>query len=111
MDTRIEVFHRQYLQQVAPEKLSFPPDNVLLEPMVQYQIHRHMFTTDWMFAIEKNSGTYLPPANYQKRVLKQLTRRIEAAIRNPDEDVSRIPLPFSRNSGLSLFPVPLKDPY
>ena len=111
MDARIDIFYRQYLQQVAPEKLSFPPDNVLLEPMVQYQIHRYMFTTEWIFGFDRPSGIYLPPANYQKRVLKQLTRRIEGAIRDPDEDVGRIPLPFSHHNGCSLFPVPLINPH
>ncbi|ERF68810.1 hypothetical protein EPUS_06254 [Endocarpon pusillum Z07020] len=48
--------------------------------MVQSQIYRYMFTTSGIF------GFYLPPANYQRRVLKQLTRRIEGAIRDPDED-------------------------
>lgn len=106
MDDRIEILHRQYLQQVAPERLSFPADNVLLEPMIQDQIYRYMFTTDWKTG---PTGIHLPPTNYQKRFLKLLARRIEGAIRDPDEDVSRIRLPFSRNIGRSLFPVPLKD--
>lgn len=87
MDPRIEIFYRQYLQQVSPEKLSFPPENVLLDPMVQYQMHRFMFTTHLMFPSETGSGVYLPPTGYQRRVLKELTRRIEEAIRNPAEDV------------------------
>ncbi len=87
MDARIDVFYRQYLQQVAPEELSFPPDNVLLEPPIQYQM------AHFMFGLNSPDGLSLPLANYQKRVLKQLTRRIEGAIRDPDEDVGHIPIP------------------
>ncbi|KAF7511047.1 hypothetical protein GJ744_005593 [Endocarpon pusillum] len=85
MDARVDIFYRQYLQQVVPEKLSFPSDDVLLEPTVQSQIYHHMF-----WSTEETS--LLPPANYQKRILKQLTRRIEGAIRDPDKDEVSGPL-------------------
>lgn len=89
MDSRIRVFYRQYLQEVEPDKLSFPPDTVLLDPMIQFQMFRYMFTTHLMYPSECAGGVFLPPTSYQKRVLKELTRRIEAAIRNPDEDVGK----------------------
>jgi hypothetical protein len=44
-----------------------------------------------MYPSEGGSGAFLPLLPYQKRVLKELIRRIEAAIRNPDEDVGHIP--------------------
>jgi hypothetical protein len=91
---RIEIFYRQYLQQVSFEKLSFPPDNVLLDPIVQSQMCHFLFTTHFMYPSEGGSGAFLPLVPYQKRVLKELIRRIEAAIRNPDEDVGHI-LPFA----------------
>jgi hypothetical protein len=91
---RIEIFYRQYLQQVNFEKLSFPPDNVLLDPIVQSQMCNFMFTTYFMYPSEGGSGAFLPLVSYQKRVLKELIRRIEAAISNPDEDVGYIP-PFA----------------
>lgn len=87
MDARIIFFYRQYLQQIGLEKLSFPPDNVLLDPLIQLQIFRFMFTSHFLFPSDVESGLFLPRPSYQKRVLKELIRRIEAAIRDPDEDV------------------------
>lgn len=92
MDTRISIFYRQYLQQIQVGKLSFPPDSVLLDPVIQSQMFRYMFTRHLMFASE-DSAAFLPPASYQKRVLKELTRRLEAAVRNPDDEVGQFP-PF-----------------
>lgn len=111
MDTRIEIFYRQYLQQVAPEELSFPPDNVLLDSKVQDQMYHYMFTTEGIFKPSNHEKIHMPPANYQKRVMKQLTRRIEGAIHDPDEDVGHIPVPFSQNPRSTLFSVPPKDPH
>lgn len=91
MDSRILIFYRQYLQQVDSDMLSYPPDNLLLDPMIQFQMYRYMFNVHLMFPSQEGSGVNLPRASYQKRVCKELTRRIEAAIRNPDEDVG-IPL-------------------
>jgi hypothetical protein len=93
MDKRISIFYRQYLQQIQVEKLSFPPDSVLLDPAIQSQMFRYMFTHHLMFPSSEDSAAFLPPASYQKRVLKELTRRLEAAIRNPDDEVGQFP-PF-----------------
>jgi hypothetical protein len=92
MDTRISIFYRQYLQQIQVGKLSFPPDSVLLDPVIQSQMFRYMFTRHLMFPSE-DGAAFLPPASYQKQVLKELTRRLEAAVRNPDDEVGQFP-PF-----------------
>jgi hypothetical protein len=87
MDPRVRVFYRQYLQEVEVEKLSFPSDAVLLDPMIQSQLHQHMFTCHLLYPSEDEGDLFLPRIEYQKRVLKELTKRLEAAIRKPDEDV------------------------
>jgi hypothetical protein len=87
MDARIRVFYRQYLQEIKVDKLCFPSNDVLLDPMVQYQLNRFMFTTHLLFPSEGGNGAFLPREIYQKRVAKELTRRIQEAIRNPNEDV------------------------
>lgn len=81
MDPRIIIFYRQYLQQVAVTELSYPPDKVLLDPSIQSQMCQHMFSQRDPVAL------WLPPAAYQRLVLKNVTGRIEAAISDPDEDV------------------------
>ena len=92
MDSRIEILYRQYLQQVELDKLSFPPNHVLMNPQIQSQMFRFMFTTHLMFPSEyAGSKVYLPPISYQKRVLKELIRRMEAGIHNSGEDVGQFP--------------------
>lgn len=92
MDDGVETFYWQYVQQVDVEKLSFPEDSVLLDSSIQVQMFRFMFISPshFMFPSEIQTGVCLPMASYQKRVLKELIRRIEAAIRNPDQDVGPI---------------------
>ena len=87
MDHRLGIFYRQYLQQVNVKRLSFPPDNVLIEPMIQYQMNRYLFDSHLMFPSELGSGVRLPSLSYRKRVAKELMKRIEGAIRDPNEDV------------------------
>lgn len=68
MDNRIQMLHRQYFQQVDVEKLSFPADSVLLEPVIQTQIFDHMFKSHSMFLYRGES--LLPTLSYQKRFLR-----------------------------------------
>src|SRR2546423_9989140 len=77
MDLRIIHLYRQYLQQL--DELSFPPPTVLIEPSVQNEIFQNFF--------DSSNGQPLPPLQYQRRVLKEITDRILSAIRDPDEDV------------------------
>jgi hypothetical protein len=79
-------FYRQYLQQVEVEKLFFPPKDVLLLPVIQDCIYRNFFTHHFMFPSE--GPLHLPPPSYQRRVLKELIRRLEGAVSDPNEDVS-----------------------
>jgi hypothetical protein len=89
MDSRIVLFYRQYLQQVDVKKLIFPPDNVLLNSRVQYQLNRYLFDVHSMFPSELGNVDRLPMFNYRKRVAKELMRRIEGAILDPNEDVGQ----------------------
>lgn len=105
MDARIAIFYRQYLQQVRLEELSFPPVSVLVEPLIQFQMMRYMFTTHLLFPSDVGTGIFLPPASYQKRVLRELTRRIlEAATRSPDEDVGHFCFRSGPVASISLRP-------
>jgi protein-lysine N-methyltransferase EEF2KMT len=82
IEPRLVNFYRQYLQQVEAIKLSYPPDETLLDPTVQSHISRYMFS--------RRHGDEIPPLPaefYQKQVLKNLVERIEAALNDPDEDV------------------------
>ena len=71
------MFQRQYLQQL--DSLTYPPPEVLLEPLVQEELSK-MFFND-------AENPYLPPLSYQRRVLKTLTDRIISSIKDPEEDV------------------------
>ncbi|KAK2736415.1 hypothetical protein FQN57_000748 [Myotisia sp. PD_48] len=68
----------QYFQVVDIQHLQFPPNTVLLKPLVQEWIARNMFdeTTVWP----------IPPLNYRSRVLKLLLLKIEQTISDPEED-------------------------
>lgn len=77
MDRRIVHFYRQYLQQL--DELSYPPPGVLLEPSLQDEICTSFF--------DSLNDQHLPPLNYQRRVLKEITSRILAAIQGSDQDV------------------------
>ena len=79
MDPSLTQFYRQYLQQVN-EPL-FPAAKTLLDPYMQEQIYHYLFNS---------SQAHLPPARYQKRILKTIIERIESAIEDPDEEVGII---------------------
>jgi hypothetical protein len=83
MDPKLVLFYRQYLQQV--DDLTYPPGDLLLDPSVQEQVSLNFFDPE----IRKN----LPPGLYQRKVSKTLVERIEAAIKDPDEDVCVLTLP------------------
>lgn len=75
----VRLLQRQYLQLIAPERLGFPPPDVLRLPDVQKQIYESMFDDAAI-----NLG---PPLRYRLRVLKRLMRAIEDSIQDPEEDV------------------------
>lgn len=68
----------QYFQLVDPSDLALPDGPVLVRPDVQTALYERMFA-ETVFP--------LPPANYRARVLKLILARIEASIRDPEEDV------------------------
>lgn len=74
MDPLLTRFHRQYLQQI--QNLTYPPPKLLIHPDIQDQLYRRFF-----------DGPQRPSPAYQRKVLKELIKRIESAITDPDEDV------------------------
>lgn len=74
MDTLLIHFHRQYLQQI--QNLTYPPPRLLIHPDIQDQLYKYFF-----------NGPLLPSPTYQRKVLKELIKRIESAISDPNEDV------------------------
>lgn len=89
MDSRIERFCRQYLQQVDVDKLSFPSTDVLIEPAIQFQLSEFLFRWPSIFPSGSGGGVYLPLPlpSYRKRVAKALMKRLEEVTFIPDEDV------------------------
>jgi hypothetical protein len=79
MDHDIEIFRRQYLQLVPPDRLSLPPAEVIRQPDVQNKIYETMFREDHL--------QYPPPTRYQLRVLKRVVEALEKAVDDPEEDV------------------------
>lgn len=90
MDRQLRNFYHQYLQQVAFERLSFPGSKILLRPDIQSQAFTFFFQnapTNSLTNGVNRAGLHLPGPSYQKRVLREIVRSIEAAIQDPDEDV------------------------
>lgn len=76
---QLEPFRRQYLQLLDLHLLTWPVDALLRSADVQQWLHEQMFDPETI--------QFLPPSRYRVRVLKELVRRIELAIMDPDEDV------------------------
>lgn len=89
LDPRIEIFYWQYQQQLTFNLLQFPPNSVLLETAVQWQIHKWMFTRHLMFP---ETFRARPSLSYKKKVLKKIVEGIEAAVTDPGEHVCRSPI-------------------
>lgn len=75
----LEHFQRQYLQNLEPDKLSWPSKEQLRDIGTQTWLYDRLFN--------ERSITYLPPKRYQLRVLKKLLRLIEESLQDPNEDV------------------------
>lgn len=76
---QLDHFRRQYLQLLDLHLLFWPVDALLRIADVQQWIYEQMFSPDTI--------QFLPSPRYRVRVLKELVRRIELAIVDPDEDV------------------------
>jgi hypothetical protein len=77
----LKLFERQYLQLSDPKDLAWPPTDVLRQLDAQTWLFKHLF--------DPNTVQYLPPARYQRRVIKKLFEFVESSVQNPDEDVGR----------------------
>ena len=71
-------FNRQYLQ--LQLDLDYPDDDYLRNDDFQQCLHFRLFS--------ENGVKNAPPARYQLRVLKELTRRVEQSIQDWEEEVS-----------------------
>ena len=89
----VELLRRQYFQCLAPESLTLPNVEVLILPKTQNRIYSCMF--------DESVLKFPPPVRYRFRVLKKIVAALEAAIKDPEEDVghvrppSNFPLEFS----------------
>jgi len=81
MDTTIPTLIAQYNQQVPAPQLPLPDGGTLLQPTTQSTIYECMFNED------NPQAWPLPPVGYRMNVLKMIIRRLEEAIRDPEEDV------------------------
>lgn len=72
-------FRNQYLQMVDLQSLAWPANDLLRFDSFQQLL--------WTTTFSPNALTYGPPDRYQSRVLKELVKRIEESITDPEEDV------------------------
>ena len=75
---QLEIFRRKYLQMLDPDDIAYPMEWFIKLPEIQKWIYENMFN-------RKNVPNYLP---YAFRILKKLLFILEAAIEDPEEDVS-----------------------
>ncbi len=75
---QLEIFRRKYLQMLDPDEIAYPMEWFIKLPEIQKWIYENMFN-------RKNVPNYLP---YAFRILKKLLFILEAAIEDPEEDVS-----------------------
>jgi hypothetical protein len=74
---QLDRFSRQYLQ--LQHELDYPDEEQLRNDIFQQSLYARLFL--------ENRTKYTPPARYQLRVLKELTRRIEQSIQDWEEEV------------------------
>jgi len=74
---QLDRFCRQYLQ--VQLDLDYPDEEHLRNYTFQESLHAKLFA--------ENTLKHAPPARYQLRVLKELTRRIEQSIQDWEEEV------------------------
>lgn len=74
---QLDRFRRQYLQ--LELNLDYPDEDHLRNDAFQESLYDRLFS--------ENTVKHAPPARYQFRVLKELTRRIEQSIQDWEEEV------------------------
>lgn len=79
---QLEIFRRKYLQMLDPDEINFPMEWFIKLPATQKWIFDHMFNP------EKKKVLPYPP--YAFRILKKLLSVLEAAMEDPEEDVSSV---------------------
>ena len=79
MDEKLELVRRQYFQLLPLHQITFPSNEQLKDAQFQAQLYHGLFALD----LDESA----PPVRYKVRVLKEVVRRIESSISDPDEDV------------------------
>ena len=79
MDEKLELLRRQYFQLLPLDQITFQSDEQLKGAQFQAQLYHGLFAPD----LDESA----PPVGYKVRVLREVVRRIESSISDPDEDV------------------------
>lgn len=79
---QLEIFRRKYLQMLDPNEIDFPMEWFIKLPATQQWIYDHMFNPEKIKT--------LPYPDYAFRILKRLLYILEAAMKDPEEDVSSL---------------------
>ncbi|KAL8735356.1 MAG: hypothetical protein Q9166_000901 [cf. Caloplaca sp. 2 TL-2023] len=77
---QLEIFRRRCMQMIDPEEINFPDKWFIKLPTTQAWIYENMFN--------KDAISFLSYPPYAFRILKKLVVILEAAIEDPEEDVS-----------------------
>ena len=80
---QLEMFRRKYLQMLDPDEITYPMEWFIKLPTTQKWIYDHMFNPEKI--------PVLPYPPYAYRILKRLLSVLEAAMKDPEEDVSSFP--------------------
>lgn len=86
-------FRNQYLQQANVQDLDWPSPELLRLEKNQQDLWKGIFSPDAL--------QFPPPERYETRVLKELVKRIESSLVDPDEDVG-FPVASSSLSGFAV---------
>ena len=83
---QLEIFRRKCLQMLDPDEINYPMEWFMKLPATQKWIYDHLFN-------EENVAI-MPYAPYAYRILKKLMSILEAAMKDPEEDVSLLPMAY-----------------
>lgn len=83
---QLEIFRRKCLQMLDPDEINYPMEWFIKLPATQKWIYDHLFN--------KENVAIMPYAPYSYRILKKLMSILEAAMKDPEEDVSFLPMAY-----------------
>lgn len=85
-ELQLEIFRRKCLQMIDPDEINYPMEWFMKLPTTQKWIYDHLFDGD--------NITVMPYVPYAYRILKKLMWILEAAMEDPEEDVSSFPIAY-----------------